>query len=340
MTTNAERKHARRERLRQLNRRVDIRICEQLALKRERIIAILEEYGLESISLTEVKGWRENPQEASPVWKALLAASSRKRQADQDKAEQKVFTAAVEEDLAKLSWDDRVHSLQQKLQGGSKRFSHDEEDMLDQFDYDLARDLVDQNPANVVLEYADDELAQLVAKHFKIDFTDHRTYPAHWNRCDQQGKEDSCAERVEHQAAEEREAARLKSGLKEIEVLTSDVQLGDHVLFYWESKLGIVQKVNKISYTIKGTGNASENGLMHNYRMDPHYVQKRAEGIPSFEVGYRGKVKCADSRVRECTVVEKQDDIFYLVEYVLKSKKETKYCWVDCLRFVDAEVEN
>ena len=323
------------------NRRVNTEVSSLLQLKRDYIISVLDEYNVDRITIKEVKDWISIPEVAPEFAQKLVKKSVELKK----KREEKNIHLYEPTPIRKMSPDEIELSIMedkmisdeiiQKLKVG-KRLSNKQQDLIDEDGFYLAKDIVGRKPSEVVESYKDDEYAQLVAKYFKIDFNDHRTYPAHMGNCDMDGKEDSCEDRIQQQKEHVKEQRRLEAGMKEISIMTSDVQKGDYVKFYYDSKIGIVKKVNKVSYTVEGIGSSKDLGLLKNYRTNPEWLKKiDLSTYPSYEIDDEVMVHCLDGHKRFSKIVEKRNDCFYLIEYFVKSKNTNMDCWVDCSRFVE-----
>lgn len=322
-------------RKRRENRKVSNHITAYIGVKRDLILEVLDEYNIEKITLEEVKDW-ENIPEIMPEYAQKIMALSSNEVSRSNLRKKEALNTATDEEV--------FDSLKNKLVSAKSpkliRLHEREEQRLEADLLYFFRGIDGWDPVNVAESYKDDEYVQLIAKFFKIRLDDHSTYPIHSSGCDGNGKNDNCDVRIarqkSHYQKEAEEQRKLESGMKEISIMTNDVQKGDYVKFYYDSKIGIVKKVNKVSYTVEGIGSSKDLGLLKNYRTNPEWLKKiDLSTYPSYEIDDEVMVHCLDGHKRFSKIVEKRNDCFYLIEYFVKSKNTNMHCWVDCSRFVE-----
>ena len=320
---------------RKKNRRVSTKITAYIGVKRDLVLGILDEYNIQKITLEEVKDWEDIP-EIMPEYAQKIMALSNNHTARESQRKKEALNTATDEEVFKSLKNKLVSAKNPKL----IRLHEREEQRLEADLFYFFRGIDGWDPVNVAESYKDDEYVQLIAKFFKIRLDDHSTYPIHSSGCDGNGKNDNCDVRIARQKArykkEIEEQRKFESGMKEISIMTNDIQVGDYVKFYYDSKIGIVKKVNKVSYTVEGIGSSKDLGLLKNYRTNPEWLKKiDLSTYPSYEIDDEVMVHCLDGHKRFSKIVEKRNDCFYLIEYFVKSKNTNMHCWVDCSRFIE-----
>jgi hypothetical protein len=309
-----------------LQKLMDVQVPAILELSQDVCYKAVVNSGFEDyITLKMAKGWKKDPVRSPFFYQKIaedreVAKFQREmRQYEKEQAEEnhrKVLQKAIVEKWKK---------------GRLKNLTPDEREIMDDELFSLSKWLIGSTPAEAV-EAGFEEFDQAVFAWGNVNLADHRTWLIHSGGCDQDGKEDSCMQRIEFEQASRREENHLRAGLSEISVMTSGLEKGDVVLCWYDSKLGLITKINKVSLTVKLVGSVTSGGTLVKKTLHPDYLKKiTLKDYHNFQVDEQLRVKCNDGRVRDCKVTSVEDH-FALVEYKLVSRDETRYCWIDPLR--------
>jgi hypothetical protein len=271
-------KRRRQAAARRKRRADDQRLCspavvELLGLSSGRVAGAMRAAGV-STPLDEptVTGWLSSCARPMPAWLSQLMAEEAATAAEH---EARARAEALEAEHRRLLVEERV---QHKLLAGKRRFHGEDLEVVEQWAFYAAKDLIYSGDGEV------GELDTAVLRAVGVDANDHTTWPFHCGGCDGLGAA-NCAERVAQMAAqrfEELEADRLarrERSRRDAECIASGAFIvGQPVLAYYDSRAAVVVKVNKVTVKVRHIGwNATGYELVErNY--SPTYLHNLSAG--------------------------------------------------------------
>ena len=271
----------------------------------------------EPLTVDEVKGWLKNPDQA-PGWLndlrgERLAAAAQTEYRDHLQAEQRELRAITVE-----------QSAARKVESGVpyRRFTDDEQAYLSAWAFDASKSLVRSEPL------ADFERQALHL--YGIDPDNHETWEIHIGGCDGEGRA-HCATRKENLRIERRVESLIESVAKETALREAGFEVGQHVLAWYDSRIGKVVKINRVTVKVRLIG-TKVRGRVEEKNLDPRYVSPAPDTLPAppavgdeidiLENGTSG-------RLRHAQVVTVDGPLFEAT-YTIKSG-ETRTRWYDLL---------
>jgi hypothetical protein len=265
VTAGRERKRQRDDRrkrraaARRQRRADDRRLCppavaELLGLRYGHVAAAMRAAEVcEPLSKPLVQGWLSGASCARgmPAWLSELLAEAAAQEAEREAQAQ---AAELEAAHRRLLVEERV---QAKLLAGKRHFRGADLEVLEEWAFEAAKELV-RNDGEV------DELEDAVLDAVGVDAAIHATWPLHRGDCDGAGGE-SCDGRIAELAAqrfEAQEAARherRERGRRDAELIASGAfRVGQPVLAYYDSRAGMVTKINRVTVKVKHLGGQAD----------------------------------------------------------------------------------
>lgn len=304
-----------------------VEVAQKLQIPVKELARAMRSAGItEPITPAQASLWSKNPAE-SPDWFLALLADRAAKKAHRDYRRQKQEEAEALRELV------AEQSARQKILDGKRRFTTTEQMFVDDWVFRASKDLVRDGPDNQVT----DEFERAVLAVFDIDPGDHSTWLIHMGRCDGGGPA-HCSVRLDQIRQDQRDEAFLLSTEKEAALRRLSLAPGQYVMFSYDSKIGVVVKINKITVKVRfvsGGTNLPKTVITKN--LDPRYIKPAPPGLPEApDVG--STVTLRDrGRVREALVVAVDGPLFEAT-YSLKSG-QWQSGWFDLLALGTARVD-
>ena len=265
----------------------------------------------------EAELWAKNHDEA-PAWLndlrgERLASSAEAEYRDQLEAERRELRAiTVEQNTAR------------KVEEGApyRRFTRDEQDLLASWAFEASKELARSEPLH--------DFNLRVLRLCGVDPENHETWPIHVGNCDGVGRA-HCNVRTENLRIERRVEYLIESVAKEAVIREAGFKVGQHVLAWYDSRVGVVVKINRVTVKVRLLG-TKVRGRIEEKNLDPRYVSPAPDTLPAppavgdeidiLENGTSG-------RLRHATVLDVDGPLFEAT-YTIKSG-ETRTRWYDLL---------
>jgi hypothetical protein len=328
----ARRERRRRQAAARRKRRVDDQklcppaVAQLMGLSYERVAAAMRAAGVgKPLDKPTVTGWLSSCARPMPQWLSELLA-----QAAADAAEQqaRAEAEALEAEHRRLLVEERV---QRKLLAGKRRFHGDDLEVVEEWAFYAAKDLV----------YSDGDVGELETAALRavgIDANDHTTWPFHCGGCDGLGA--NCEERVAEMAVqrfEELEADRLerreRSRCDAERIASGAFTVGQPVLAYYDSRAAVVVKVNKVSVKVRHIGWKFNGYELVERNYSPAYLHdlsvRLVEKAGATAVGQRIEFTDWGGRKRVGEVLETDGPLLQM-RYQLASG-QPRTAWIDIL---------
>jgi hypothetical protein len=313
------------------NQAADRRLCpvsvaHLLGVRYRRVAAAMRAAGAcEPLDEHTVQGWMSGRGEM-PMWLSELLADKASRAAAR---EAKARDEAVEAEHRRLLAEEQVQTA---LLNGKRRFRGAQLEVVQEWAFYAAKELV-RNDGDV------SELEAAVLEAVGVDPDVHFTWPLHVGGCDGAGCE-SCDARITELAAqrfEEQEAIRherRQRARRDAEVLASGaITVGQHVLAYYDSRAGVVTKINRVTVKVKHIGGQSNHYALVERNYSPAYVHPLPAGAAAAAAaivpGQRVEFIDRGRRQRSGEVVEVAGPLLR-VRYRLASG-QARTAWIDVL---------
>jgi hypothetical protein len=259
------------------------------------------------------------------VLSELLAAAA----TEAAEREARAQAEAVEAEHRRLLVEERVKA---KLLAGRRRFGGAEWEIVEEWAFDAAKELV-RNDGDV------DELEAAALTAVGVKPGVHTTWPIHRSDCDGAGG-DGCDARIAELAArrfEEQEAVRherrerARRGAEQI--ACGAFRVGQFVLAYYDSRAAVVTKINRVTVKVKHVGGQADRYELVEKNYSPTYLHRLPDRITAVLSGLRpgDPVVLTDwgGRRRRGEVTELQGPLLR-VDYRLASGQQ-RCAWIDVL---------
>lgn len=244
-----QRKRARAQRQKADRALVPVTVSQRLGLSVADVARAMRAAGVTG-PLTEgqAKAWANDP-ETAPEWLLGLLGDRMARAAQEEyRREQRREQQAMRELAAE-------QSALAKVKAGKRRFSDDEWLYVEDWAFRAAKDLVRGGPDEEM-----DDLDFHVLRAVGVDPEDHETWPVHMGGCDGEGPL-HCAERIEQARAQRRAYARAESAARETALRDAGLSPGRVVTAWYNSRVGVVVKVNRVSVKVRFVGGMRDHYL-------------------------------------------------------------------------------
>lgn len=226
-----------------------------------------------------------------------------------------------------------VERVQRKLLAGKRRFHGGDLEVVEEWAFYAAKDLL----------YSGGQVGELETAALRavgIDANDHTTWPFHYGGCDGLGS-DNCEERVAEMAAqrfEELEAERLERrerSRRDAERIASGAfVVGQPVLAYYDGRAAVVVKVNKVTVKVRHIGWKFNGYELVERNYSPAYLHdlpaRLIQTMGAIAAGQRIEFTDWGGRKRVGEVFE-TDGPLLQVRYQLASG-QPRTAWIDILR--------
>lgn len=309
-----------------------VEVAGALGLKVRIVASAMRAAGVSAtLTLEEAKRWRNGGGQDMPDWLTTLYAERAAVSA------QKAHAAEIrrlEDEHKELLREERIHS---QLASGRRRFSEADMWIVEQVAFDAAKDLVRGS--------APDELSPVevnALRACRIDPEQHHTWPIHHGQCDGEGGPD-CNTRMlamEEERQAEKQAERFERQLASMHaegrINSGEFTVGQPVLTYYDSRIGTVIKVNRVTLKVRFIGGHRDGYAIVEKNLPPEYLRPVPAHIPPAPAA-ASEVWIKDwrneSRIYGGIVVGHDRDLFE-VQYTIKSG-ETRVAWFDRLRLTE-----
>ncbi|MGV7352573.1 hypothetical protein PJM47_18715 [Mycobacterium kansasii] len=323
----------RRNAARRGERAADQRLCppavsQLLGVQCRRVAAAMRAAGVDDpLDKATVQGWLSGASCARgmPAWLSELLATTAAEAAQQ---QERVEAAALEAEHRLLLLAEKV---KQQLLDGKRRFGGAAADLLHEWAFDSAKELV-RNDGEI------DDLEAAALETVGVDPGDHTTWPVHRGGCDGYGE--SCQGRLAELAAQrfaEQEAARHErreqSRVAAQTLAAGAFTAGQHVLAFYDRCAAVITKVNRVTVTVKHVGGQADNYEPVVKRYPPQYLHPLPDDLAAhLTVLKAGAVVEFDDRTgrRRAGTVLVVDGPLLHVEYRLASG-QSRTGWIDIL---------
>ncbi len=319
---------ARRQRSADDQRLCPAAVAQLLGLSYERVAAAMRTAGVGTpLDKPTVTGWLSSCVRPMPQWLSDLLAQAVAEAAEREARAQ---AEALEAEHRRLLVEERV---QHELLAGKRRFHGNDLDLVEEWAFNAAKDLI-YNDGDV------GELETAVLRAVGIDANDHTTWPFHFGGCDGLGS-GNCEERAAEIAAqrfEGLEADRLERrerSRRDAERIASRAfVVGQPVLAHYDGRAAVVMKMNTVTVKVRHIGWKSNGYELVERNYSPAYLHdlpaRLMQTMGAIAVGQRIEFTDWGGHKRTGEVLETYAPLLQ-VGYQL-ARGQSRNAWIDALR--------